>query len=169
MKKLLVAVMVLLMLLVAVLPASASGDEPPYGPPGWSYQNPGEGGSDNPGLGGPTVDAATSSQRGPTSGRPGWARKPVVSGSDDLGSDALSVSDDPGQGGSPGWSHVSPGQGAGQGGSDSPGAGSKIKADKDGAIATGLAASDDEEPSPWDHCNGKRNFPVPPHWSQGYQ
>ena len=177
MKKMLVAVMVLVMLLVTVLPASAGDDlppYPPYGPPGWSHVNPGDGGSDNPGTGpgGLTIDATLSAETNdpkgpPTGGPPGWSHEnPGQGGSDNPGpgSDALTAdlllaSADSGQGGPPGWSQMNPGQG----GSDGPGVGSKSRLDKGGAVATGLAASDD--PSPWDHCPGKRNFPVPPPWS----
>jgi hypothetical protein len=63
MRKLLVILLVVLLLVVFVvgaLPVSAKspqlrfpgGTEPPYGPPGWSHQNPGGGGTEPPGPGG---------------------------------------------------------------------------------------------------------------------
>ena len=64
MKKLLILAILLVVLLVAVAPVSAGTQEaegctpgdgetgtPPCGSPGWSIQNPGQGGSDSPGPG----------------------------------------------------------------------------------------------------------------------
>jgi hypothetical protein len=57
MKKLLMLLLVfalLSILLVAAIPASAAGfgTDAANGPPGWSHENPGSGGSDSPGPGG---------------------------------------------------------------------------------------------------------------------
>ena len=54
MRKLLVILLVVLLLVVFVvgtLPVSAANNRPGE-PPGWSHENPGQGGSDNPGQGG---------------------------------------------------------------------------------------------------------------------
>ncbi len=50
MKKLWTLVLVVLMLIVSVAPVAASG-RPTGEPPGWSQQNPGNGGSAGPGNG----------------------------------------------------------------------------------------------------------------------
>jgi len=54
MKKLILVLIVLSMLVVlaaAAVPVSAGANDPPEGPPGWSHNCPGQGGSPDPGPG----------------------------------------------------------------------------------------------------------------------
>jgi hypothetical protein len=65
----------LLVLLLAALPAHAAGKvvDPPNGPPGWSHENSGQGGSPKAGPGGAVLLGGKGTE--PPNGPPGWSHE----------------------------------------------------------------------------------------------